>query len=310
MKRRPIYVELTIGTDLETIWKHTQTPELHQQWDLRFSEITYLPRRSAEDPQEFLYRTRIGFGLDISGTGAARSLIRPASSERISTLKFGSGQHLSLIREGSGYWKYTETEGGVIFLTQYGYQTRFGAAGRWFDALLFRPLFGYATAWSFDLLRIWLEQRIPPAVTIQRAVLHYFSVLMLALLWGWQGLVPKLLYPQGGELALLQATGWLAGFERPALALLGAAQIAAGGLALWLHRRRWAYTAQIAALVLLAAAALIHSPALLQAPFGPAALSGSMIGFCLLAGWSVQGIPQAGRCKRRPHHSAKECDET
>jgi hypothetical protein len=54
------------------------------------------------------------------------------------------------------------TEDGVRFLTQYDYEPRFGVAGRAVDGLLFRPLLGWATAWSFDRLRLWLEDGIPP----------------------------------------------------------------------------------------------------------------------------------------------------
>jgi hypothetical protein len=48
-------VEIDIKTDLDRLWGLTQTPELHQRWDLRFSEIHYLPRPDPEMPQEFLY---------------------------------------------------------------------------------------------------------------------------------------------------------------------------------------------------------------------------------------------------------------
>ncbi|WP_173275604.1 hypothetical protein [Paenibacillus sp. NEAU-GSW1] len=35
-------METWIAANMEALWQHTQHPELHQQWDLRFSEITYL----------------------------------------------------------------------------------------------------------------------------------------------------------------------------------------------------------------------------------------------------------------------------
>lgn len=44
MKPKPIYVEVPIKTDIEDVWNTSQTPELHEQWDLRFSSITYLPK--------------------------------------------------------------------------------------------------------------------------------------------------------------------------------------------------------------------------------------------------------------------------
>ena len=68
MKQKTIYVEINIASDIETLWEYTQNPHLHKEWDLRFSDITYL-HRLPDEPQRFLYETRIGFGLKVSGTG-------------------------------------------------------------------------------------------------------------------------------------------------------------------------------------------------------------------------------------------------
>jgi hypothetical protein len=43
----------------------------------------------------------------------------------------------------------------VRFLTGYDYGTRFGLPGQVIDRLALRPLLGWATAWSFDRLRLW-----------------------------------------------------------------------------------------------------------------------------------------------------------
>ena len=67
--RRSIYVQIDIAGTLDRTWELTQTPELHQRWDLRFTEIRYLPRADPAEPQRFLYATRIGFGLRIRGEG-------------------------------------------------------------------------------------------------------------------------------------------------------------------------------------------------------------------------------------------------
>ncbi|WP_240455739.1 hypothetical protein [Virgibacillus sp. Bac332] len=63
MKNKPIYVEIPIQSDTETIWKFTQTPDLHEKWDLRFSSISYLPKDEVKQQQKFSYKSRIGFGL-------------------------------------------------------------------------------------------------------------------------------------------------------------------------------------------------------------------------------------------------------
>lgn len=304
MRNKPIYVEIDIKTDINTLWDYTQTPELHEQWDLRFSEIKYLPRESEDNPQHFLYRTRIGFGLAIAGTGVTKATVHSRTGERVSSLSFDSKQAISLIREGSGYWKYTPRGDYVTFKTKYDYQTRFGLIGRWFDRLLFRPMFGLATAWSFDMLRIWLEKGIQPAFSIQRAAVHYFSVLMISLLWIFQGLVPKLLFSEAGELAIVQELGWFPGWEGGVLLWLGVAEISVGMLTAVWHRRKWIYMPQVILLALLAGVALIGNPELLKGPFNPLTLSGSMIGFCLLAQLTNRDLPQANRCLRKPARKA------
>ena len=66
---KPIYVEIAIQAPLEELWRLTQSPDLHQRWDLRFTRIAYLPRPDPGEPQRFRYETRIGFGLAVSGEG-------------------------------------------------------------------------------------------------------------------------------------------------------------------------------------------------------------------------------------------------
>ena len=37
-----IYVERRVRGSVDEVWRLTQTPEVHQRWDLRFTEIRYL----------------------------------------------------------------------------------------------------------------------------------------------------------------------------------------------------------------------------------------------------------------------------
>ncbi len=48
MRQKPIYVEIEMNSDLDTLWEYTQNPSLHKEWDLRFSNITYLDRQPCE----------------------------------------------------------------------------------------------------------------------------------------------------------------------------------------------------------------------------------------------------------------------
>ncbi|MFB4366285.1 hypothetical protein [Bacillus sp. LR_6] len=187
MRQKPIYVEIEMKSDLDTLWEYTQNPSLHKEWDLRFSNITYLNRQPCEK-QKFLYETRVGFGLKVSGTGETVGVFNKCSSERSSSLAFGSNHPLSLIRHGSGYWKYIQRENGkMTFLTQYQYKTAYGLPGRWIDRLLFRPLLGWATAWSFDALRLWVEKNKHPKRFIRSAIIYVFMCLFFSLFWFCQG---------------------------------------------------------------------------------------------------------------------------
>jgi len=115
---------------------------------------------------------RRGNRRELEHGGEGETVGRRDSTDGSSTsaLKFGSDEPLSIIREGSGYWKYIPTDDGVRFLTWYDYRTRFGAVGAYVDRLIFRPLIGWATAWSFDRLRLWLEQGVAPEQAIRQWV--------------------------------------------------------------------------------------------------------------------------------------------
>ena len=83
-----IYVETFVRAEAARVIDATQLPELHQRWDLRFTEIAYLPRQDGDD-QRFRYATRIGFGLEVRGVGETTgSMSQPDGthvSERYST---------------------------------------------------------------------------------------------------------------------------------------------------------------------------------------------------------------------------------
>jgi hypothetical protein len=156
---------------MDELWNKTQDPRFHQRWDLRFSTIDYLPRQSEAEPQRFLYTTRLAFGASIAGAGESTGT-REINGERTSALKFWSDHPLSLIRVGAGYWKYIPIDGGVHFLTWYDYEPRLGRLGKLVDRTVFRPAIGWATAWSFDRLRLWIEDGVTPEASRNRALLH------------------------------------------------------------------------------------------------------------------------------------------
>ncbi|MFJ6575906.1 hypothetical protein ACIQMY_08060 [Streptomyces sp. NPDC091368] len=178
-----LYIETRIRADLETLWERTQEPDRHQRWDLRFTEISPLPHTEGE-PRHFRYAIRVLPFLTVAGTGVSAGERHRAGGDRVSALRFASPHPLSLLAEGSGYWRYLPTPDGVRFLTGYDYRPRWGRAGRTADRLLLRPLMGWATAWSFDRLRLWCERDITPERSRDRWLLEAAArILLVAVPW-------------------------------------------------------------------------------------------------------------------------------
>lgn len=300
-----LYVEAHIRGSLERVWQLTQTPALHERWDLRFSSITYLPRPTPDAPQCFTYTTRIGFGLEISGTGESIATRESAGMIRTSSLRFWSQSPLSLIEEGSGYWKYVPLSAdGLRFLTWYDYRTRFGAAGRLTD-IFFRPLLGWATAWSFDRLRLWVEQDIPPELVRTCTLIYTLGRVVVSFVWLWHGLVPKLLFHNADELTMLHAAG-LGSTALPALPLVGAAEIALGILGLLAWRWRPYLLLTSAAMLIALLSVVLTSPKYITAAFNPVTLNVSVFALGLIGWWAGRYTAFAGRCLRHPPSSAAE----
>lgn len=294
--RPGIYVEILVRGDIDELWRQTQTPELHQLWDLRFTNIIYLPRASETEPQRFGYSTRIGFGLKVAGEGESTGNREDATGVRTSALSFWSTDSKSLIEEGAGYWKYVPTRGGVRFLTWYDYRTRFGAVGRTIDKLLFRRVLGWATAWSFDRLRLRIENDLDPKIAFRLATIHACSRIAIALIWLWQGLVPKLLFHVSDERALLAAS------HLPATVVfaVGLVEIAISAYAILSWRRRWFFMFNISAMVLALLNVALVSPSYLAAAFNPVTLNLGMIALSIVGYLAAAEIPSASCCLRSP----------
>jgi len=300
----PIYVEIQIRGALDEVWRLTQTPDLHERWDLRFTSITYLPRASDRDPQRFRYATRLGFGVEIEGWGETRGE-RLADGTRTSALAFGSDDRRSLIREGSGYWKYEQIGDQVRFITGYDYEVRWGLTGRIVDRVVFRPLIGWATAWSFDRLRLWIESGVHPAGAARQALVHAFAAAAVAFVWIWQGVAPKLAGPHPDEVAMMLAAGVSEVWTRPLLWALGAVELAFGLAFVPLAHRRWPWLLTIALMAVATIGVLATSPARALAAFNPIALNVLLAALAAIGLLSLRDLPSARRCLRRPPKAAR-----
>ena len=174
----PLYVETEIHAPMDRLWLLTQDPAQHQRWDLRFTEIEPLPSEVG-GPERFRYAIRVMPFLAVAGAGVHAGERHRPDGGCTSALRFASDHPLSLIGEGSGFWRYQPGTDAIRFVTGYDYRPRWGWAGRLIDSILFRPLMGWATAWSFDCLRIWLESGVPPEAARNHAMVE-FGIRLLA----------------------------------------------------------------------------------------------------------------------------------
>lgn len=156
MAERGIYVEVRIAAPLDMVWELTQDPDQHTRWDVRFSEIVPTTPTDA-GAVRFTYSRRVP-GRTVVGDGVSIGDTSGRDGSRTSALRFATADPLSPIRSGRGYWRYVPDGDGVRFITGYDYAPGWGKV---VDRLA-RPVLGWATAWSFDRLRVWAERGEPP----------------------------------------------------------------------------------------------------------------------------------------------------
>lgn len=299
LKSKPIYVEISINSDIEKIWEATLTPHLHEQWDLRFSSITYLPKQE-DAPQEFTYQTNIGFGINVVGWGRSVGTFHAEDSSRTSSLHFGTNQKISIIREGKGYWKYQPKKESTTFLTQYDYEVNHGYLGKVFDHFIFRPLIGWATALSFDVLKRWLEKGEAPFSQYIRFFSYWIITMLFFFVWMYHGLVPKLIGMNTEEIymvsSLLPMTTTQASW---AVIAVGIAEIVLGVTWLLYANKRRLLRLQIFLFPLLTLLAILANPSYLVHPFNPLTFNISLFVISIVGLLVSKDIPTARNCKRQ-----------
>ncbi|HEY8206044.1 MAG TPA: hypothetical protein VIG99_01095 [Myxococcaceae bacterium] len=147
---RRITVEALVPAPVEEVWARSLDHERHMLWDIRFDEIRAEGWTDGRGFAELQYRTRLGFGMQIEGTG--RYLGRREGA--VCSFEFGSEDPRSLIAEGKGAWVYRPAGEWTHFKTVYDYRVRYRALGQAVDRV-FRPVMQLATEWSFETLRRW-----------------------------------------------------------------------------------------------------------------------------------------------------------
>ncbi|MGE7837709.1 DoxX-like family protein [Viridibacillus arvi] len=299
MKNKPIYVEIPIQADIDDVWEFTQKPELHEQWDLRFSSITYLPKVKEKDPQSFLYETKIGLGLKVAGWGKSNGIHNKNDGTRTSSLHFGTDQKILPISEGKGYWKYVPTEKGLTFLTQYDYKVRYGMLGGLLDRF-FRPVMGWATALSFDVLKRWVEKGEVPRTQYLRFFGSYVITLLFIFVWLYQGLIPKLVAKHPEEVAMLSSLTAIEGTAAiKAVRIIGILEILFALVWLLYRNKMRLFALQIIVFPMLTISALLADPAIATHPFNPVTFNMSLWVISIIGFYMSKDLPTASSCIRK-----------
>ena len=299
MKKKPIYVEIDIHSNVDKVWEASQNPIFHSQWDLRFSSITYLPKQDGE-PQMFTYKRSVTPLFTVEGWGKSTGAINKEDGTRSSSLHFGTNQWISPIKEGRGYWKYAPQHKGTKFLTQYDYEANFGLSGKVFDAFIFRPLIGWGTALSFDVLKRWIEKGEAPRSQYLRFFTTYGLTIFFAFIWIYHGLIPKIIGRHPEERRML--AGALPFDDSQIVAILitiGIAEMLFGVLWLVYKKNKQLFALQLVVFPLLTIAALIAAPVAAIHPFNPVTFNLSLFVLSLIGYFSSDDVPTAKSCKRR-----------
>ncbi|REB07498.1 hypothetical protein DVB69_11575 [Sporosarcina sp. BI001-red] len=298
MKSKPIYVEIPINVPLQRVWDASQKPDLHAQWDLRFSSIHYLPKED-DEPQQFTYTRTVGPFITVEGWGESNGSAYLGNGARSSSLHFGTDQKISPIREGRGYWKYEPTDAGTKFLTQYDYETNFGKVGQLIDQL-FRPLMGYATALSFDVLKRWLERGELPISQYLRFFTMQLLTLYFSYLWIYQGLVPKLIAMHPQEKAMVASGLYLSDSTATNVVwVIGLAEVIFGVVWLFYRKKRHLFILQMVGFPLLTIAAFVAAPETANHPFNPITFNFSLLALTAIGLLMSRDLPTAASCKRK-----------
>ncbi|WP_368668702.1 DoxX-like family protein [Sporosarcina sp. 6E9] len=296
LKSKPIYVEVPIHSKLDALWEASQNPHLHEQWDLRFSSITYLTKKENE-AQQFTYTRTVGPFYKVEGWGKSIGSFQN-DNQRTSSLHFGTPQKLSPIREGRGYWKYEQLDDSVKFLTQYDYDVNFGRVGKIVDKFVFRPLIGWATALSFDVLKRWLEKGETPSSQYVRFFSTYMMTYAFAFIWMYQGLIPKIIGMHPAELSMIGNVF----SDRHALLvvmIIGLLEVFFGLFWLFYRRKDHLFLVQMILFPLLTITAVISLPETAIHPFNPVTFNLSLIILSVIGFMLSRDVPSAKSCLRK-----------
>jgi uncharacterized membrane protein YphA (DoxX/SURF4 family) len=167
----------------------------------------------------------------------------------------------------------------------------------------FRPLLGWATAWSFDRLRLWIEHGIRPETSRDQALVYSIARGALAFTWVYHGLFPKLLYQDAIELDLLRRIGTPPSRLTMALTFAGWAEILFALILIVLWNRSWPLWLTVLFMLTGIPVVAFNAPEYLTAAFNPLTLNLTLAALAIIAIIAGRDLPSATRCRRKPAES-------
>ena len=162
----------------------------------------------------------------------------------------------------------------------------------------FARLLGWATAWSFDRLRLWIERGIPPEVSQDRALIYLVARGTMAFIWLYHGLVPKLLYHDAIELDLLSRIGTPGSRLHAAATVAGLVELFFSFLLVALWRHSWPLWLTLGLMLFGIPVVAITAPTYLSAAFNPLTLNLAVAALAAIAITAGRNLPSAARCRR------------
>src|SRR5262249_54816009 len=147
----------------------------------------------------------------------------------------------------------------------------------------------------FDRLRLWLEKKLDPGLLLQRTLCYEAARLTAAGIWIYQGLVPKLIFHQPDELAMLAAAGLTAAQALQLIMYAGWSEVIFG-LLFVLRGGRELFILTVLLMILALIAVAHTSPGYLIAAFNPATLNVAVIALSAIGIICGGDRPSAGRC--------------
>jgi hypothetical protein len=125
----------------------------------------------------------------------------------------------------------------------------------------------------------------PP--TSQRTLLT--ASIALGTIWIYQGIVPKILFPDTGELEMFKTFDLFQGYETTVLVLIGLVEVVFGLVILFI-RRKFIHIINMVVLLFLASGAMVSKPIVYVFPFNPLTLTIAMMALSLISIFRLEGM--------------------